>query len=103
MNLARYTRGALLCLALAFAKTSLGGPEEMPQSNEPIVETPTSSGLSFKLSGEYVGEATYVGEAAVRRGHQLIDNFDESDTTLQFVFTPRVSLGVLRLGFQYER
>jgi hypothetical protein len=103
MNLARYTRGALLCAALAFAKTSSGGPEEISQTNEPIVETPTSTGPSFNLSGEYTGEETYVGESAVRRGHKLIDDFDESDSTLQFVFTPRVSFGVLRLGFQYER
>lgn len=103
MNLARYTRAALLCAALAFARTSSAGPEEIQQANEPVVEIPTSTGPSFKLSGEYTGEETYVGESAVRRGHKLIDDFDESDTTLQFIFTPRVSFGVLRLGFDYER
>jgi len=103
MNFGRYTRVALLCAALAFAKISLGGPEELSQTNSPAPETPASTGLSFKLSGEYVGEETYVGEAAVRRGHKLINDFDESDSTLQFVLTPRVSFGVLRLGFQYER
>ncbi len=52
---------------------------------------------------EYSFEETYVGEANVARGpHRLVD-FDESDTLLRFVFTPRVKLGVLRLGFEYEQ
>lgn len=101
MNLPRSTRPAVVCAALFLARLSYAGPEEISQGSEPIAET--TSGLSFKLSGEYTGEETYIGEAAVRRGHKVIDEFDESDSTLQFVFTPRVSLGVLRLGFQYER
>lgn len=103
MNPACFIRTGVLCAGLIAAAVACAGPEQIPQANEPLVETPTSSGFSFKLSGEYTGEETYVGEAAVRRGHKLIDNFDESDSTLQFVFTPRVSFGVLRLGFQYER
>jgi Domain of unknown function (DUF6268) len=103
MNLARSRRAAVVCVVLILARLSYAGPEEIPQGSEPIVETPTSSSLSFKLSGEYTGEETYIGEASVSRGHKLIDDFDESDSTLQFVLTPRVSFGVLRLGFQYER
>ena len=52
---------------------------------------------------EYSFEETYVGEAAVARGSKLVEDFDESDTLLRFVFTPRVKLGVLRLGFEYEQ
>jgi hypothetical protein len=52
---------------------------------------------------EYSFEETYVGEASVSRGPHLVQDFDESDTLLQFVFTPRVKLGVLRLGFEYEQ
>ena len=40
---------------------------------------------------------------AVARGSKLVEDFDESDTLLRFVFTPRVKLGVLRLGFEYEQ
>jgi hypothetical protein len=104
MKFSRIAPSATLCLVLGAAGPLLAGPEELPAAaSEPIVETSPPSGPSFKLSGEYVGEETYVGEAAVRRGHKLINDFDESDSTLQFVFTPRISLGVLRLGFQYER
>ncbi len=57
----------------------------------------------FSASGEYVVEETYVGEAAVKRGHRSIEDYDESDSTFQFILTPRIKLGVLRLGFQWER
>ena len=52
---------------------------------------------------EYSFEETYVGEASVARGPHRVEDFDESDTLLRFVFTPRVKLGVLRLGFEYEQ
>jgi hypothetical protein len=103
MNSARTLRAAVVCAALVVVKMASAGPEQISQTTETGLDTTPPSGPTFKLSGEYVGEETYVGEAAVRRGHTLIDGFDESDSTLQFVFTPRVSFGVLRLGFQYER
>ena len=56
-----------------------------------------------KLTGEYSFEETYVGEAAVKRSGREISDFDEHDTTFEFVLTPRVKLGVLRLGVGWER
>ncbi|MGH8101364.1 MAG: DUF6268 family outer membrane beta-barrel protein [Chthoniobacterales bacterium] len=55
------------------------------------------------FSGEYLLEETYVGESDVRRGTHTVHNFDESDSVLRFILTPRVSLGVLRLGADWER
>ncbi len=52
---------------------------------------------------EYSFEETYVGEASVARGPHRVEDFDESDTLLRLVLTPRVKLGVLRLGFEYEQ
>src|SRR5438105_11995821 len=52
---------------------------------------------------EYSFEETYIGEANVARGPHHVLNFDESDTLLRIVLTPRVKLGVLRLGFEYEQ
>ena len=52
---------------------------------------------------EYSFEETYVGEADVSRGKTRVEDFDESDTLLRLVFTPRVKFGVLRLGFEYEQ
>ena len=83
-------------------------------AGEPVVETnaksvvdttPTteSSNAFFSFSGEYLAEETYVGDADVRRGDRAVRDFDESDSILRFVFTPRVSFGVLRLGAEWER
>jgi hypothetical protein len=57
----------------------------------------------FSTSGEYVAEITYVGEASVQRSTKEVKDYDESDVILQLVLTPRVKLGVLRLGVQWER
>lgn len=58
---------------------------------------------SFTSSGEYSIEETYVGEADVLRGNKRVEDFDESNTVLRFVLTPRTKLGVLRLGAEWER
>jgi hypothetical protein len=56
------------------------------------------------LSGEYVVEETYVGSGDVRRNsRKSVRDFDENDSILQLVFTPRIKLGVLRLGAEWER
>jgi hypothetical protein len=57
----------------------------------------------FSPSGEYVAEETYVGEASVERGHKVVNDYDEHDTVLRFILTPRTSIGVLRLGLAWER
>jgi Domain of unknown function (DUF6268) len=57
---------------------------------------------SFLNSGEYLAEETYVSDADVRRSNRKI-SFDESDTILRFVATPRAKFGVLRLGLEWER
>src|SRR5207249_4039254 len=43
---------------------------------------------------EYSFEETYVGEASVARGPHRVEDFDECDTLLRLVLTPRVKLGV---------
>jgi len=55
------------------------------------------------LSGEYLAEETYVGEAGVKRGSHAVDEFDENDVILRFVLTPRTRLGVFRIGAEWER
>jgi hypothetical protein len=71
-----------------------------PTLAEEAVEEP---GL-FGFSGEYLAEETYVGSGDVhRRNGQSVNNFDENDSILRFVFTPRVSFGILRLGLEWER
>jgi hypothetical protein len=58
---------------------------------------------SLTSSGEYLAEETYVGEADVIRGRHAVQDFDENNTILRFVLTPRTKVGVLRLGAEWER
>jgi hypothetical protein len=62
----------------------------------------TQSIAGIFSSGEYLAEETYVSDAEVRRSNRKI-SFDESDTILRFVATPRMKFGVLRLGLEWER
>src|SRR5712692_3054796 len=57
----------------------------------------------LKFSGEYLAEETFIGSADVRNGAVKVVDFDEHDSILRLVFTPRIKLGVLRLGAEWER
>jgi hypothetical protein len=53
---------------------------------------------------EYNAEDAYVGSGDVERGpKKKVDDFDENDSIVHLVFTPRTKLGVLRLGAEWER
>ena len=53
---------------------------------------------------EYILEDTYVGGGDVERGpNKSVRDFDENDSIVHLVFTPRTKLGVLRLGAEWER
>jgi len=91
-------RGIFLAIIPAIAVAGEG-------SNE-IIPSPESSAESrdpFRLSAEYEVEETYIGEAKVSSGRHVVDDLDESDTLVRFVLTPRIGIGVLRLGASYER
>jgi opacity protein-like surface antigen len=63
----------------------------------------TSASSTFPFSGEFVVDETYVGNGDVQRGQHVLSDFDENDILLRFVLTPRIKLGVLRLGAEWER
>jgi hypothetical protein len=53
---------------------------------------------------EYTLEDTYVGDGDIQRGpNKRVRDFDENDSIVHLVFTPRTQLGVLRLGAEWER
>src|SRR6202035_3839460 len=53
---------------------------------------------------EYILEDTYVGGGDVVRGpNKSVRDFDENDSIVHLVFTPRTQLGVLRIGAEWER
>ena len=58
------------------------------------------------FSFEFQAEGTYVGSGDVQRGergNRRVEDFDESDARIHFVLTPRVAIGILRIGVQTER
>jgi Domain of unknown function (DUF6268) len=57
----------------------------------------------WPLSGEFSAEVTYVGEGDVERGGKHVNDFDEIYSDIRLVLTPRIKLGVLRLGAEWER
>jgi hypothetical protein len=57
----------------------------------------------WPLTGEFSAELTYVGEGDVERGGKHVNDFDEIDSDIRFVLTPRFKLGVLRVGAEWER
>src|SRR5258707_14886384 len=57
----------------------------------------------WPLTSEFSAEVTYVGEGDVERGGKHGNDFDEIYSNIQFVLTPRMKLGVLRLGAEWAR
>lgn len=95
---------AIFCAPL-FAgdgKEVLRDGKETLTSQEPTT-TPEIAAPQFRFSAEFNIEETYIGDSDVARGRHHVDDFDESNTLVSFVFTPRVSFGILRLGASYER
>jgi Domain of unknown function (DUF6268) len=87
---------------LAFLLVAI--PSSADEKNAPEISAENNSATStFSFSGEFVVDETYVGNGDVQRGQHVLRDFDESDTLLRFVLTPRIKLGVLRLGAEWER
>src|SRR5262245_20951104 len=57
----------------------------------------------WPLTGEFSADITYVGEGDVERGGKHVNDFDEIDSDIRVVLTPRFKLGVLRFGAEWER
>ena len=88
-----------LLFPFAFASPLLAGDgkEIAPAEATEAVEEP------FNFSGEFEIEQAYLGNGEVSRGARDVKDFNEYYSNLLFVYTPRVSFGILRLGAQWER
>jgi hypothetical protein len=95
---------ALICVwALCVCARLFAGDAKAVIPPESSTTQSTESTPQFRLSAEYDFEETYIGDSDVVRGRHHVNDFDESNTVATFVFTPRISIGVLRLGAGYER
>ncbi|HEX7517331.1 MAG TPA: DUF6268 family outer membrane beta-barrel protein [Chthoniobacterales bacterium] len=88
-----------LCLALAAVRSFAVEVETNSTPSKDVALVESESSFSF----EFHAEETYVGQGDVQRGSLSVRDFDESDTKVHFILTPRVKIGILRLGVQAER
>src|SRR5438105_2193390 len=94
-----FIRVVALCLSLPAVKAFAVQVETNATASKNVALVESESPFSF----EFQVEETYVGQSDVQRGSLSVRDFDESDTKLHFILTPRVKIGVLRLGVQAER
>ncbi len=88
-----------LGLALAAVRSFAVEVETNSTASKTVALVESESSFSY----EFHAEETYVGKGDVQRGTLSVRDFDESDTKFHFILTPRVKIGILRLGVQAER
>ena len=91
-----------LCLALVGGNAFAVQVETYSTSNKESKDVALVEAES-PFSFEFNAEETYVGNGDVERGSLSVRNFHESDTRIHFILTPRIAIGILRLGVQTER
>ncbi|PYJ90567.1 MAG: hypothetical protein DME70_00385, partial [Verrucomicrobia bacterium] len=91
-----------LCLALVGGHAFAVQVETYATSNKESKDMALVEAES-PFSFEFNAEETYVGNGDVERRSLSVRNFHESDTRIHFILTPRIAIGILRLGVQTER
>ncbi|MDQ3198386.1 MAG: DUF6268 family outer membrane beta-barrel protein [Verrucomicrobiota bacterium] len=59
--------------------------------------------VPYRFSAEFTIEQAYIGGSDVQRGNRSVNDFDEYYSNVEFIYTPRIAFGILRLGAQWER
>src|SRR3984893_15760119 len=93
------TRIVALCLALTAVRSFAVEVETNSTASKNVALVESEPSFSF----EFNAEGTYVGRGDVQRGSLSVRGFDESDAKFHYILTPRVKIGILRLGMQAER
>jgi hypothetical protein len=92
-------RFVALCLALAGVRSFAVEVETNSTPSKTVALVEAEPSFSF----EFEAEGTYVGKGDVVRGNLSVRDFDETDAKAHFILTPRVKIGILRLGMAAER
>ena len=86
------------CLSLAAVRLFAVQVDVNAPSSKDVALVESESSVSF----EFDADGTYVGSGDVKRGSLRVQDFDETDTHVHYILTPRVKIGILRLGMQAE-
>lgn len=87
----------LISSALVTPLLAGDGKEMTATEADQITEAP------YRFSAEFTVEQAYIGDSDVQRGNREVNDFDEYYSNVEFIYTPRVAFGILRLGAQLER
>ncbi|MGI8820341.1 MAG: DUF6268 family outer membrane beta-barrel protein [Chthoniobacterales bacterium] len=90
------TSFSILALSLAFLTAPLFAGSTMETSTPD--ETSTSA-FPFEFHAEY----GYLGDSDASRGYRTQRDFNENYYLARFIYTPRIAIGILRLGVAWER
>ncbi|MEY2559306.1 MAG: hypothetical protein QOE34_2731 [Verrucomicrobiota bacterium] len=91
-------RFVALCLALTAVGSFAVEVEVNSTSSKTVALVESESPFSF----EFNAEGSFVGSGDVVRGSLSVRDFDETNARVHFILTPRVAIGILRLGVQTE-
>ena len=97
MKLRLLVLAGLLSSALATPLFAGDGKQMTATEADQITEVP------YRFSAEFTIEQAYIGDSDVQRGNRDVNDFSEYYSNVQFIYTPRVAFGILRLGAQWER
>lgn len=92
-----------LCLTLAGLCFIAAALFAGPPSDVSTVDNSDTSASAVSFPFEFEAEYTYIGDSEVSRGFRNVRDFDENYSLLRFVYTPRIKVGILRLGASWER
>lgn len=87
-----------LSFLLSAAVRVFAGPGEVPSAGKEVTPNETHASIPFEFNLDYA----YIGDSEVKRSFRRVD-FDENYGKAEFVYTPRIKFGILRLGGNYER
>jgi opacity protein-like surface antigen len=94
-----FLRVVAFCFVLTMGKAFAVQVETYSTSSKDVALVESESAFSF----EFNAEDTYAGNGDVERGCLSVRNFHENDARVHFILTPRVAIGILRLGVETER
>ena len=92
----------LLAAGCLLASTIHAGTDDKAVQPADTTPPPALEAAPFSLPVEFDVRESYVGSADVRRDGRD-SSLDEHNNLVQVVFTPRIPLGNLRLGAEWER
>lgn len=89
----------LVLLSLFFSAGALAGTVSGFAPTNGTAEPTDAPRIPFEFEAEF----TYVGDGTIEREQMQMRDFDETYSLVRAIYTPRIALGILRLGGTWER